>query len=51
MLRLAVFVLALVALPLLATPQPRAVAPPSPETFFGYGMGAGPQLPTWDQTV
>ncbi len=51
MLRLAVFVLALVALPLLATPQPRAVDPPSPEAFFGYGMGAGPQLPTWDQTV
>ena len=29
----------------------RARSTPSPEAFFGYGMGAGPRLPTWDLTV
>ncbi|MBK5296266.1 MAG: hypothetical protein JJE40_03845, partial [Vicinamibacteria bacterium] len=24
---------------------------PSPEAFFGYAMGAGPRLPSWDRTV
>ena len=51
MMRLPVLVLALVALPLLASPQPRAASTPSPEAFFGYAMGAGPRLPTWDLTV
>ena len=51
MVRLPVLVLALVALPLLASPQPRAASTPSPEAFFGYAMGAGPRLPTWDLTV
>lgn len=51
MLRVAVLVLALVGLPLLAWPQPSGQAVPSPEAFFGYVMGAGPQLPSWDRTV
>jgi hypothetical protein len=51
MLRLLVLVLALVALPLSASPQPRPSGAPSPEAFFGYAMGAGPRLPSWDGTV
>ena len=51
MLRLPVLVLALVALPLSASPQPRASGAPSPEAFFGYAMGDGPRLPSWDSTV
>ena len=51
MLRLLVLVLALVALPMAASPQPRLSAAPSPETFFGYAMGAGARLPSWDSTV
>ena len=51
MRRLAVLIVALVALPLSASPQLRAPGAPSPEAFFGYVMGAGPRLPSWDQTV
>ena len=51
MLRLPVIVLALAALPLPVSPQQRAPGPPSPEVFFGYAMGEGPRLPSWDRTV
>ncbi len=51
MLRLPVLVLALVALPLSASPRQRTSGAPSPEAFFGYAMGAGPRLPSWDRTV
>lgn len=51
MVRVPVLVLALLALPWPATPQSRQPGPPSPEAFFGYRMGAGTGLPTWDRTV
>ncbi len=50
-MRLTAIVVALAALPLPFGPQPRPSGSPTPETFFGYAMGTGPRLPSWEQTV
>ena len=49
--RIAMLLLALLALPPTARPAPARATAPSPEAFFGYRMGAGDRLPTWDQTI
>lgn len=51
MRRLAVLVVALSVLPAALVSQSRTPGAPSPEAFFGYAMGAGPRLPSWDQTT
>ncbi len=51
MRRLAVLVVALTALPVALLAQSRSSSAPSPEAFFGYAMGGGARLPSWDQTI
>lgn len=51
MRRLAVLVVTLSVLPAALVSQSRTPGAPSPEAFFGYAMGAGPRLPSWEQTA